>query len=550
MNQVTYHGKDLLAGPQDFFKLCTGPEPSFGFFRTTKATVEYVLDTKAGAGGDLVFTGALDANGLPITVTLKNIYLVKATSIGGITDEVYDIVLADERILWQYAPGDASYNTYPSCLNFIAEKTITWDATDEKGNDYILENLNGAAEWTFEQVFNAVFTLLGITPTFHWEPAGAPAQPLRFPRNIVGKNVPVPDILEQVLTEANCFLAFDPTASPSACDIYPLNAASRPADLTLFTTYTGLLHDQKTVRLNTKVSLPATVKMGVHTHETTKIGTAGSQSISGGTGTHVIPSPYAEYESSDYLTYIGNEVATEFKNSWQNEWGSSEFAGVLPFVLNRAVHVILWQSNAKGAKTLVRSFRPYEMVDRQKRVFSHGRYWVGDWYVAIGIYKVLDELAVPVDGVYLCNKQTAAGGWSATEHEVLNLIENDTVAAYTPALAKNDRIMAWESKDAAGAVKLVGIPVTSSVRRCKTTQPAPNSKQITCNLYANDGVTEITGADLGAGIPVDCATTEAANLNATLPRLKSEQDIFAGNLSGRWWCTTVFQASKNCICTT
>ncbi|MFQ5769755.1 MAG: hypothetical protein ACE5HX_04410 [bacterium] len=164
----------------------------------------------------------------------------------------------------------------------------------------------------------------------------------------------------------------------------------------------------------------------------------------------------------------------------------------------------------------------------------------------ISIFQVQSAVSA-VDGVYICYKQSAGGGWGTVEYSVLNLIENNTVASYEPALAYHDLIAGWRMEDENETLRWVGIPLTPHVRRAKTTVPAGASTSITCNLFANDGETEITSG-LGSGIEVFCKTTLGANLKDALPRLANDDEIFVENIAGKWWCVQTFQASENCIC--
>ena len=177
--------------------------------------------------------------------------------------------------------------------------------------------------------------------------------------------------------------------------------------------------------------------------------------------------------------------------------------------------------------------------------------------MSMEIFEVQSAALAP--GVYNCYKQKLLeAGWGPgsgdkfddfdiTVVEVLNVIENDTLVDYTRMLAAGDRIAAWQFKDGVGITHWVGIPVVPSVRRAKTTEPAAGSSNITCNLYANDGETEIDSG-LGSGIEVYCHVTMNADLNEAVPRLATGDDIFVQNIAGKWWCTTVFQSSEDCVC--
>ncbi len=168
--------------------------------------------------------------------------------------------------------------------------------------------------------------------------------------------------------------------------------------------------------------------------------------------------------------------------------------------------------------------------------------------------------AALADGVYICHEQTLkSAGWTAghidkfkdanTDNvEVLNLQENDTVGAYEEALAKGDKMMAWEWRDSLGNSKWVGQPLTPSVRRVRTTAGAGADNNIVCNLIANDGESEIL-AVLGAGVTVYFSATEGMDVDSAIPLLADDDYLFAQNISGKWHCVTVLQAKKNCVCT-
>jgi len=109
--------------------------------------------------------------------------------------------------------------------------------------------------------------------------------------------------------------------------------------------------------------------------------TYGSGSATGGTGSHFIPSMYSVFgdeENSVGLATIGNEMAAEYVASFSNTWRNTIYAGILPFKLNRAIHEIVWSSNAQGAFTSIRSFRPREKLsDLQDMLFNYSKYLLG-----------------------------------------------------------------------------------------------------------------------------------------------------------------------------
>jgi len=165
--------------------------------------------------------------------------------------------------------------------------------------------------------------------------------------------------------------------------------------------------------------------------------------------------------------------------------------------------------------------------------------------IVLSIFQVQSVTAV--DGVYLCFRQTLAGGWGTDEIEVLNLIENDTLASYTPMLAYQDRIAGWQTVDENGTSRWVGMPVTPSVRMARTTEAAGASTSITCNLIANDGETEILSG-LGSAIEVYFRVCTSDNMNGASPRFNDNDYLFVQNISGKWWCVGVAQGSENRVC--
>jgi len=360
MNVASYWGKDLLEGPQNFFRLSTGVAPSFGFFRMRASDVYYVLTTQGGAAGTLAFDDGEHV------LTLNNIYLVKSSSVAELGDDICDIVLADERILWQFTYGTADFNTYKT------------DRTTGTG-EFELENLNSGSEWTFTEVRDALKSILGIT-TLNF------LSPTRKPRNIIGTNVPGTCIMKQFLIAAQSYLAVDLTSFPPVYSIFPIGDTEQSADTALITLYTGLLHKSSTILVNPKVQRGGTAKMLAAANPDSAPGrllTYGNQSVSGGTGLHYAPSDYAVFgneENDTLLVTIGDEVASEYAASFANIWRDSVYVGNLPFVLNRAIHEITWTQNAQGALTRVRAFRPHEQLTEQElqdTLFTYRRYLLG-----------------------------------------------------------------------------------------------------------------------------------------------------------------------------
>lgn len=170
------------------------------------------------------------------------------------------------------------------------------------------------------------------------------------------------------------------------------------------------------------------------------------------------------------------------------------------------------------------------------------------------------QSAAAGDGIYNCYRQTLdATEWDdvtgvdkfddfdANLIEVLNLRENDPVAAYTPALALYDRLICWKMIDDEGGGRWIGVPIVQGPRPAKTTADAGGGLTIVCNLILNNGV-EAAGGELGLGITVNCAISGGAALNATIPRLENNEIIMVENIQGNWQCSTKFQATEDCGC--
>lgn len=105
-----------------------------------------------------------------------------------------------------------------------------------------------------------------------------------------------------------------------------------------------------------------------------------------------------------------------------------------------------------------------DMVQKTKAV-RHPGFKMDMW-----IFKVQSATATP--GVYNCYQQTLYGDFGTMLIEVLNAVENNTLADYTPALAVGDRIAAWRMKNDVGTAHWVGIPIVPSVRMARATEAA------------------------------------------------------------------------------
>jgi hypothetical protein len=333
--------------------------------------------------GDLVFTSDEDI------VTLKNIYFVKATpaitSVGNavLSDRknIYDVVLADERILWSYKIMTADYNTYKSDRH---ERVVVGEE-----DDYLLENLNADVEWTWAEIIIDIETALALAVpflrlNFTW--------PVRSPRNVVAKGRSAPEVLQYLLEECHAYLAAD--FSQAGTPVYYICPVGGVEDEVEVAALEGAKSSRlirgeqvyinpycmKSAVANVLFSQDPTLASGVREESY-----QGADKI-GGTGTKSIPSPYAVYrnESGDILNQglleaWGNEIAGEYKSSFANTWRDASFAGILNWHLGRTFHEITWQSTSAGAFTRIRSFRPHEDVKTATawdRLFAHGDYLI------------------------------------------------------------------------------------------------------------------------------------------------------------------------------
>jgi len=402
MINVTFNDKICHLIPFSYFKLVHGVRPSFGCFALGASDAQSLVSS--GTPGDLV----LDA------VTLKKIYPIRCEVGDALNPSTARLYLADERITWPFYYGTQDYNTYK------LDRTQSRDI-DGGEKDFALDNLNGEDEWTFTEVFDDVFQnvlSLGANDyTLTFQAVGGDA-PTRKPRNIRGKNIPAPEILQQLLFQANCFLAVDLLSDPPHYSVLPLGDSNewqssityRKGETVLKggVHYYGLLgdnqandpelsptywtklipHKKRDVSFSPKVSRGDTAKLLVGKPFKVDDGfyeTQGSETGIGGTGSFYIPSPFeAFYEGSTlknsaFLTDMGNEIAKEYKNSFQNNWYKLSCAGALPLVLCRGAQKIMWElSPQKGFITYVHCFRPREEPFPEKHtLFAYSKYWLG-----------------------------------------------------------------------------------------------------------------------------------------------------------------------------
>ncbi len=417
MITVTYGSDICMLSQSSFFKLSYGVRPSFGRF---------IMG--ASAAGVAVAAGASATLTLH-TTALYNIYPVRCEIGDAISPQVGYIYLADERVMWPYYYGAQDYNTYQ--LNRETSRGIDGDETD-----FELDNLNGADEWTFAEIFTDIFEttlgLAGANYTVSMQAVGGDAH-TRKPRNIRGKNISAPETLLQLLEQANCYLAVDLLTNPPHYQVLPIgdedtwqstiiyrigaitlkagvryrslqnaNENKDPASETDW--WTVLIgHNLQEITISPKASRGADAEMLVPKPFFADDGfynTEGDAASIGGTGKYFTPAPYAAFyesasnENSAFLGTIGDEITKEYKLSFQNSWYNMRCPGALPISLGRGCQEITWElTGQEGFTTRMRSFRPRELpFPYRSTFFVYDKYWVGGGAVSITWAEVTETL--------------------------------------------------------------------------------------------------------------------------------------------------------------
>jgi len=247
VNAVFYKDKPMLEGPYNEFKMAYGTQPSFGFFRCDNTTKEFLTsDEQKGRYGDLVFVDAgyepgetheahppqEDGTGVG-WIRLPNIWVVKCkravvAHYGRTTDEdIWDITLADERILWRLRDSvPLDFNTYhPSRIEGIRD-------VNAGGDKLLLENLfdieayellkkvdlsEGLVKPTTTRLWKWHEILAAIKVPGKWDTShllkkeGTAEQKKevdvrREPRNILGRGIYPGDVLARVLWDLQAFI--------------------------------------------------------------------------------------------------------------------------------------------------------------------------------------------------------------------------------------------------------------------------------------------------------------------------------------------------------
>ncbi len=396
MNTITYKGQTLLEGPQNFFKLSTGVRPSFGFFRASSEAVDFFWGDRESSG-DLIFE---DENDL---VVIPNVWLVKAEVME--TDEeeysesdigevraIWDITLADERIIWPFTYCTHDYNTYKAerlgASDYDLENLHSSnEASDSSGSETVIHD-----EWTFQQIIDNLADYLNS------DFGELPFAIIRKPRNLIADGLPVPNVLQKLLNDIGCYLAVIPegetegsssagSSSSGAPSYYyvikQIGGAEDADELAILETLVSsrLYKGWNKILVNEKVQRSSTAEMlaaaDPSVNDGDRIKDYGDAITIGGTGAYKVPVSYAaNEENSDALEVIGDEVANQYKNSFKNIWRDVTLIGIHNLEHNSIIQEITWQSTSHGAYTRIRSFRPREKcLDGAKNgLFNYGDY--------------------------------------------------------------------------------------------------------------------------------------------------------------------------------
>ena len=356
-----------------------------------------------------------------------------------------------------------------------------------------------AAEWTFTKIFEDIFEttlgLAGANYTLQLQAVGG-AAPTRKPRNIRGKNLPVPEILQQLLMQANCFLAVDLLTNPPHYQVMPIgdedtwqaaltyrigeistlagvhyrslqnaNTNKNPGSETAWWTIL-LSHNVREILISPKSSRSAAAKMLTSKPYFEDDGfyeTRGAASSIGGTGNYYVPASYEAYyeaaviKNAAFLASMGNELSEEYSLSFHNSWYDIRYAGALPLSLGRGAQEVTWElTGQEGFTTRMRSFRPREEAFPQKHtLFAYGAHWGANGNLRLAFAKTDAPNSDEID----CYLGTDGTGEEVT---VKCRIANGSSLMYaSPYLKDGDAFLAvkidgvWESTNLFNGAKFV-----------------------------------------------------------------------------------------------
>ncbi len=502
MITVSYDDDPCHLAPGSFFKLSYGVRPSFGCFTMSASDAEAAVSAGTSATlrlhniylyniypiksevGDALnptigriyfaderivwpfFYGSQDYNtyrqstilskdlaGGELDYDLDNLNphgaIVDLIDGGGGSDQVkiagnYTAVMTSGRILELRGSSDSKNNgSYTISSSSYGDPNTTINIPTGSLTDATATGGTAGVMWTFTEIFEDIFeTILGLAGanyTLHLQAFNG-AAPTRNPRNIRGKNIPIPEILHQVLAQANCFLAVDLLTNPPHYQVMPIgdedtwqsgityrigettllagvryrslqssNTNKDPSSETAWwialvaCEYRNILISAKTSRSDDAkmlTSRPFFENDGFY-------GARGAAASIGGTGDFYAPSPYEAFyvdgtiKNSSFLSGMGDELAAEYKLSFQNNWHDIRFSGAIPLSLGRGAQEIIWElSEQKGFTTRIRSFRPREEAfPIRHTLFARDRYWKDDVKTgySFGFHGGGTPLAAPTD---------------------------------------------------------------------------------------------------------------------------------------------------------
>lgn len=375
MNSITLNDGTttytLVEGPFNFFRLRVGVGPSFGFFRCDNATYT-ALTAAPMTTVDLAFSWSRPNPATELTdtdtITINNLYLIKATPV---LENMYDIILADERILWPLAAGTTGYNLY------VPDPTKTF--TSGANSFHHLTSKNGASEWFYDEAITQVFADITSDLTGTWTVSldGGYAPVDISPRNVQGVNRPIPAILALLLRESSGFLVPDDLFNTHAYKVYRLGTSNiTDYDLaTLQTSYAGTVHTGGEVWVNDSIAQGDNTRVlfGETPWNAVDADTfaAGVEANDGSEGQNTIFANYSHFKqgsnnNESYLNTIAAELGDDLDFSFDNENLDVTLVGWYDYAtgyLGPVIHEIEWGHTTElGAYTRLKAFDAREPI--------------------------------------------------------------------------------------------------------------------------------------------------------------------------------------------
>lgn len=264
------------------------------------------------------------------------------------------------------------------------------------------------------------------------------------------------------------------------------------------------------------------------------------------TGAGIYTCLWKKISSSNWIAASGDKFTEYIIGPWQDE------------------HLYEVDDLAKGSNGKIYRCTYYHLSSPEYKPIT-GEYWEGYWVAAKtmddpwqeGIDYYIGDFTPGTDSqVYRCISPHLSSSdnrpvsglpevwplyWVLVETvEVFNLAENYTISSPAPALAAGDRLYCWQMPDDEDVPRWVGIPVTPALRLAVAKEGAGANQYISCNLVANDGVSEIESG-LGSDIQVyfkanNAEETPDWRLDEIVPQLKSGDCLVSvTNISGKWY---------------